>query len=470
MDRGISGKPSGKFYDFICYKLTTLLKEELGYDGNICADWDITTDKKWGMENKSRIERHYQCLKAGLNMFGGCNDMEILRDTFAFGKMIRQEYPNDLPMPKEFSSFAKGWSEEEKDTRSPQQQMEEIYRDSARRCLLMSFYTGLFESPYRIQAESDALLAATRVCPEAYEAQLASLVLVKNHLIEKWDGKRKKVYIPLRFAPAFDTFFASGPASIAMPFAGCEKLSDYFDVVTDGISPDADPENLKGTDIIRRTDFTGVDFAIVCADNPDSGVGYDASRVNLDPEKGPIDNGYVPISLQYRPYYAVPSTCRETAIGVDYDEELAWTAAGGAPGTSRVYAGKTVTTENERDLDLMLDTKKAIGEIPMLVYLTLSNPMCFYEFEAQADTILVGFSVSEDAALEVIAGAYEPSGLLPCQMPADMRTVEMQMEDVPFDMVCHTDTDGHIYDYAYGMNWSGVISDWRTDKYGREDL
>ena len=34
-------------------------------------------------------------------------------------------------------------------------------------------------------------------------------------------------------------------------------------------------------------------------------------------------------------------------------------------------------------------------------------------------------------------------------------------------MECYADTDGHVYDYAYGLNWSGVIADWRTEKYGR---
>ena len=29
----------------------------------------------------------------------------------------------------------------------------------------------------------------------------------------------------------------------------------------------------------------------------------------------------------------------------------------------------------------------------------------------------------------------------------------------------YKDADGNIYDYGYGLNWSGVISDWRTEKY-----
>ena len=69
------------------------------------------------------------------------------------------------------------------------------------------------------------------------------------------------------------------------------------------------------------------------------------------------------------------------------------------------------------------------------------------------------------AILETVSGANEPSGLLPMQLPANMQTVEEQFEDVPRDMVCHTDTDGHKYDFAFGLNWSGVIDDSRVKKY-----
>ena len=38
---------------------------------------------------------------------------------------------------------------------------------------------------------------------------------------------------------------------------------------------------------------------------------------------------------------------------------------------------------------------------------------------------------------------------------------------VAFDMECLTDSEGNTYDYAFGLNWSGVINDWRTETYGR---
>jgi beta-glucosidase len=50
-------------------------------------------------------------------------------------------------------------------------------------------------------------------------------------------------------------------------------------------------------------------------------------------------------------------------------------------------------------------------------------------------------------------------------MPADMQTVEMQKEDVPHDMKPYIDSEGHSYDFGYGLGWKGVIKDARTKKY-----
>jgi len=91
--------------------------------------------------------------------------------------------------------------------------------------------------------------------------------------------------------------------------------------------------------------------------------------------------------------------------------------------------------------------------------------MIFSEIEKDANAIVVNFGVQNQAMLDILTGAVEPSGLLPFQMPANMKTVELQNEDIPHDMICYTDADGHTYDFGYGLNWKGVIQDWRTDKY-----
>ena len=77
----------------------------------------------------------------------------------------------------------------------------------------------------------------------------------------------------------------------------------------------------------------------------------------------------------------------------------------------------------------------------------------------------MSFGTSNEAFLDIVSGKAEPSGLLPCQLPINMETVEKQKEDVPRDMIPYVDSEGHAYDFAFGMNWKGVINDERVQKY-----
>src|SRR4030095_9284145 len=57
----------------------------------------------------------------------------------------------------------------------------------------------------------------------------------------------------------------------------------------------------------------------------------------------------------------------------------------------------------------------------------------------------------------------------PLQMPINMQTVEKQKEDVPHDMQSFKDSEGHVYDFGYGLNWKGVIKDARTTRYVKKE-
>ena len=162
----------------------------------------------------------------------------------------------------------------------------------------------------------------------------------------------------------------------------------------------------------------------------------------------------MPISLQYDTYTA--NTAREVSL------------AGGSPledFTNRTYKGKTVNTINTTDMQLVNDTKAKMGDKPVIVSVKVGKPMVFSEIEGSASAILVHMGVQDQALMEIITGAAEPSALLPFQMPADMLTVEAQFEDVPRDMKPYTDADGNSYDFAFGLNWSGVIDDERVTAY-----
>ena len=170
------------------------------------------------------------------------------------------------------------------------------------------------------------------------------------------------------------------------------------------------------------------------------------------PKSVPYDTekGYLPISLQYCPYTA--EYARETSIA----------------GVDRGYRGKSNVTSNEMDLDIILETRDAMGDKPVIVSMNAINPTVVAEFESCIDGLLINFNTQSQAILDIVAGVYEPSALLPFQMPLSMKVVEEQFEDKAGDMEVHIDSEGHAYDFAYGLNFSGIIKDDRTENYSRK--
>lgn len=291
------------------------------------------------------------------------------------------------------------------------------FEESAVRLLTNIFNAGLFENPYLDVEETKATVGNKEFMTAGYMAQLKSVIMLKNKDNNILPLKKdEKVYVPKTYDAATKSY--SYPVNI-------DQLKKYFNVTDDPAQADS---------------------AIVFIKNPQTGAGYSKA----DADAG--GNGYIPISLQYHPYTA--EYARETSLAGDARDVL-----------NRSYKGKKTTASNESDLDLVLDTKKAMGDKPVVVSLTMSNPTIVAEFEDRADAIIANFGIQNQAIFDVLVGAYEPSALLPMQMPKDMKTVEEQYEDVSHDMKVYVDSEGNAYDFAFGMNWSGVINDARTVKY-----
>jgi beta-glucosidase len=106
----------------------------------------------------------------------------------------------------------------------------------------------------------------------------------------------------------------------------------------------------------------------------------------------------------------------------------------------------------------------------VITIIQLANPTVCREFEPQSQAVLAHFSVQDQALLDILTGVSEPSALLPLVMPADMKTVESQAEDVPRDVTPYIDSEKHSYDFGYGLNWKGVIQDKRTATYKKPAL
>lgn len=390
------------------YIITDMLRDKYNYDGVVCTDWLVTADetsidvflsgKSWGVEKLAVADRHYKALMAGVDQFGGNSDAEPVMAAYGMGVKEHGE------------SY-----------------MRKRFEQSAVRLLRNIFQVGLFENPYLSAEETQTTVGKPEFMQAGYEAQLKSVVMLKNKANILPLTKNKTVYIPKQYTPGGKNFLGMDiPEKTEYP-VNINLVKKYFNVTDDP---------------------TKADYALVFIRSPISQGGYDKADV----ARG--GNGYFPISLQYKPYTAVEA--RATSI------------AGGDPlekFTNRSYKGKTSTALNISDLNMVNDAYTRMKGKPVIVSVLMNNPTVFGEFEARANALVVQFGVQDQAIMDILTGAKEPSGLLPMQMPADMHTVETQAEDLPLDMKCYKDSQGHVYDFAFGMNWKGVINDARTATY-----
>ena len=292
----------------------------------------------------------------------------------------------------------------------------ENFKASAKRLLLGYFNTGIFEDPYvdPDAAKSDIDKGNDKVAAAALDAQVK---VVTDTLADALTG------------PADD----KGNATPA----------------------EADLTRLTAADI------ADCDLVLVCAAAPN----------NASPRAARTEAGdYVPLSVQYRPYTADADVVRKASLAGDPADGSCWAdheTAKGVAIENRSYFGKTSQITNEGQLDQILEAAALAKEAgkPCVVILDITQPMCVHEFESEVDAILVSMSGSTEAACRIVAGQDEPSGLLPMQMPKDMVAVETQLEDASRDMDCYVDAEGNTYDFAYGLNWSGVINDERVKTY-----
>ncbi len=405
---GGTGSNRGNSYNK--YLITDLLRGKYGFDGDVCTDWMITAD----VSGVSKFEGKCWGVE---NLSVNQRHYEILKAG------VDQFGGNNDKLP--VLAAYKMWKDEY-GTKSARERFEQ----SAVRLLVNIFRTGLFENPYLDPAKSAKTVGSPEYMKAGYDAQLKSIVMIKNKGgVLPLKSKKLKVYVPKRFVKGVPDWWGNtAPDKEDYPVS-LDIVRKYY-TVTD--NPD------------------DADFALVFIESPDGGTGYS----DEDVKNG--GNGYVPISLQYSKYTA--DDAREQSIGggdtfEDFD--------------NRSYKGKSFTSYNSTDAALVSETRKKMGDKPVILSVKCFKPCILAEVEPYSDAVVIDFETQAQAVLDIVSGKAEPQGLLPMQFPKDMSTVEAQKEDVSRDMEPYVDGEGHSYDFAFGMNWSGVIKDARVEKYYR---
>jgi beta-glucosidase len=158
--------------------ITTLLRDQLGYDGVVCTDWGLITDQQvaglpfparaWGVEQLSRTDRVARVIEAGCDQFGGETCPELIVELVAAGRIAEARLDR-----------------------------------SVRRLLLVKFELGLFDDPYVDEDAAERTVGRPEFTAAGRDAQRRSVTLLKN------SGPRGQPLLPLApgtrvFAPDLD--------------------------------------------------------------------------------------------------------------------------------------------------------------------------------------------------------------------------------------------------------------------------
>ena len=427
----------GKYGDnvagiYSAYKLGLL--DEIGWDGIIVSDWQVIGDGEriWGMEDKTTAERHAIVYQLGITQTGGSSDIESPLAAFA---LLTEQLGEEEAL--------------------------KVYRECAKDLFVSQINCGLFDNPYiDYETAQEYGYNGIEFVENAEAMHAKTIIMLKNegNLIAPADGSEKTVYIPYTFVAATEgnSSQAGTPASWE-PCADLEAAGKYYNVVTDTVGepsgePDADGNaTYTENDIIRASaeELAKCDFAVVFMSAP--------KQDGAKNEEGKMIGG----NLQYHGY--TPTKAREVSIAGDNGENWSWN--GNPVGDDSNIADLT-----------MLENVKASVECPVVVVMAAGAPMVMSEVEPLADVILYHFGqdggeigggawFNPSAVWQIISGEVEPYALLPFQMPASMDAVDSQDEDTIRDVECYVDAAGNTYDFAFGLNWSGLIEDARTDTY-----
>ena len=136
--------------------ITGILREQMGFDGIVCTDWGLLTDKPafgelgaakaWGVEHLSTEERMVKALDAGVDQFGGEMCTDILLGLVESGAISEARIDQ-----------------------------------SAARLLAEKVRLGLFDAPYVDEAAAEAVVGCEAFRAAGLQAQRDSMTLLTNH-------------------------------------------------------------------------------------------------------------------------------------------------------------------------------------------------------------------------------------------------------------------------------------------------
>ena len=446
------GNPFGGEYAGAYNPFIYGLLDQYGFDSLKITDWGVfgglglKTGGLWGTEELSEPERIALGFERGVNLLGGYGNLENITEGY---NLLVENVGQD--------------------------QADAIVSKAAYNYIYLMMNLNMFEQPYNDSAYADSIIFSESATAYGKETQQQSVVMIKNDgtIKEGSEKDKPKVYVPYVYSTGFTAnwMFGINPGTPSwQPGMDLDTLGQYFEVVTDTLGEpsgeagnDGNPTYTKD-DLTRASaeDIASCDYVLVGMNGAYSASYSSYLTAAFGPPTEPEgEEVYYPASLQYAEYTA------DTAI----DPSISGCVVEGEK-ENRSYKGVTAPADaNYGHLEALQYAAEAAGDVPVIASVAMERGMVWTDVEPLCDVILVSYNAQKtDAVAKIILGQSEPQGLLVFQQPVSMEAVEAQDPDVPRDMECYTDAAGNAYDFAFGMNWGGVIDDERTAKYIADPL
>jgi beta-glucosidase len=166
--------------------ITGLLRDDLGFDGVVCTDWELINDnhvgdqvlpaRAWGVEHLDPLGRMERVLAAGADQFGGEECVELLVELVESGRVAEARLD-----------------------------------ESVRRLLAVKFDLGLFDDPFVDEDAAAQIVGAAEFVEQGRRAQAESVTVLVD------DG-----LLPLRpelrvYAEGFDVDTLAGAVGVSSP-------------------------------------------------------------------------------------------------------------------------------------------------------------------------------------------------------------------------------------------------------------
>jgi len=84
---------------------------------------------------------------------------------------------------------------------------------------------------------------------------------------------------------------------------------------------------------------------------------------------------------------------------------------------------------------------------PIIICIYLDRPAIIAPIDAACQGLLCDFGAEDDAVLDVIFGNFNPSAILPIEIPRSMQAVNNQKEDLPYD------SENPLYPFGFGLTY-----------------